>query len=259
MAMMHALGIDIETTGTNPAVDAVVELAAVGLRFDPVTGDHDHFDKVYRTVVDPGRSIPPGASRRAPSHRSTRAGAAQAFGRATKLGRGCASVRTHDIGFPQCLFRRGLPSRPCGRADAGQPVLGLHATPRTACVARRARAQAADAPLLAGMDAGGTDDGGAPGLVRCGVQRPPPRGHLLDPYGRRRCRLSCRTPGTERHRTNSREGAVRQAPGKALVRGTGRLLSLDRGKGGHKPKHPVRSSGRSDCPSGPPRGVRDAG
>ena len=62
MAKMHALGIDVETTGTNPADDAVVELAAVGLRFDPVTGDHDHFCKVYRTVVDPGRAIPPEAS-----------------------------------------------------------------------------------------------------------------------------------------------------------------------------------------------------
>ena len=62
MVMMHALGIDVETTGTIPADDAVVELAAVGLRFDPVTGDHNHFCKVYRTVVDPGRAIPPEAS-----------------------------------------------------------------------------------------------------------------------------------------------------------------------------------------------------
>ena len=62
MAKMHAFGIDVETTGTNPADDAVVELAAVGLRFDPVTGDPDHFCKVYRTVVDPGRAIPPEAS-----------------------------------------------------------------------------------------------------------------------------------------------------------------------------------------------------
>ena len=62
MAMMHALGIDVETTGTNPADDAVVELAAVGLRFDPATRNHDRFCKVYRTVVDPGRAIPPDAS-----------------------------------------------------------------------------------------------------------------------------------------------------------------------------------------------------
>ena len=62
MAMMHALGIDVETTRTNPADDAVVELAAVGLRFDPVTGDHDHFCKVYRTIFDPGRATPPEAS-----------------------------------------------------------------------------------------------------------------------------------------------------------------------------------------------------
>ena len=43
-------------------IHAVVELAAVGLRFDADTGDHDHFNQVYRTVVDPGRAISPAAS-----------------------------------------------------------------------------------------------------------------------------------------------------------------------------------------------------
>ncbi|MYD92469.1 MAG: 3'-5' exonuclease [Chloroflexi bacterium] len=62
MTYIHAVGIDVETTGTSPADDTPVELAAVGLRFDPATGTHDYFQKIFDTCIDPGRDIPPAAS-----------------------------------------------------------------------------------------------------------------------------------------------------------------------------------------------------
>ncbi len=62
MTYIHAVGIDVETTGTSPVADTPVELAAVRLRFDPVTGEHDCFQKIFESRIDPGRDIPPTAS-----------------------------------------------------------------------------------------------------------------------------------------------------------------------------------------------------
>ena len=58
MTYIHAVGIDVETTGTSPVDDTPVEVAAVALRFDPATGAHDCFQKIFDTRIDPGRDIP---------------------------------------------------------------------------------------------------------------------------------------------------------------------------------------------------------
>lgn len=52
---MRFIAFDLETTGTLPGVDKIVEIGAV--RF--VNGE---VDAVFSTLVDPLRSIPPGAS-----------------------------------------------------------------------------------------------------------------------------------------------------------------------------------------------------
>ena len=62
MSHLHALAIDVETTGLDPSQDAVVELAAVGLRIDPATGQHDAPQTLFTSLVDPKRDIPAAAS-----------------------------------------------------------------------------------------------------------------------------------------------------------------------------------------------------
>ena len=62
MATLHALAIDVETTGTDPETDAVVELAAVGIRIDPATGQYDALRTLFTSLVDPGRDIPAAAA-----------------------------------------------------------------------------------------------------------------------------------------------------------------------------------------------------
>ncbi len=53
---MRFIAFDLETTGTVPGVDQIVEIGAV--RF--INGT---VDAVYSTLIDPLRSIPPGASK----------------------------------------------------------------------------------------------------------------------------------------------------------------------------------------------------
>ena len=62
MPNLHALAIDVETTGTNPATDAVVELAAAGIRIDPATGQYEAPETLFTSLVDPQRAIPAAAS-----------------------------------------------------------------------------------------------------------------------------------------------------------------------------------------------------
>lgn len=52
---MKFIAFDLETTGTVPGVDQIVEIGAV--RFD-----NGVVDGVFSTLIDPQRSIPPGAS-----------------------------------------------------------------------------------------------------------------------------------------------------------------------------------------------------
>lgn len=53
---MRFIAFDLETTGTVPGVDQIVEIGAVLF----VNG---HVDAVFSTLIDPLRPIPPGASR----------------------------------------------------------------------------------------------------------------------------------------------------------------------------------------------------
>ena len=62
MPTMHALAIDVETTGTDARSDAVVEIASVVIHIDPGTGQHDIFQTLSNSLVDPGRDIPVTAS-----------------------------------------------------------------------------------------------------------------------------------------------------------------------------------------------------
>jgi DNA polymerase-3 subunit epsilon len=52
---MKFIAFDLETTGTMPGIDRIVEIGAV--RFE-----NGVVDAVYSTLVDPERAIPPGAS-----------------------------------------------------------------------------------------------------------------------------------------------------------------------------------------------------
>lgn len=52
---MRFIAFDLETTGTVPGVDAIVEIGAVKF-------NSGHVEGVFTTLVDPGRNIPPGAS-----------------------------------------------------------------------------------------------------------------------------------------------------------------------------------------------------
>ena len=59
---IRALAIDVETTGTDPCTDRVVQLAAVGLRIDPGSSAGDAPTPLFTSLVDPGRDIPATAS-----------------------------------------------------------------------------------------------------------------------------------------------------------------------------------------------------
>ena len=52
-----ALVIDLETTGLDPEVDRIVEIAVVGIDFD-----RRSYHKLFHSLVDPGIAIPPEAS-----------------------------------------------------------------------------------------------------------------------------------------------------------------------------------------------------
>ena len=52
---MRFIAFDLETTGTVPGVDQIVEIGAV--RFN-----NAEIESVFSTLIDPQRSIPPGAS-----------------------------------------------------------------------------------------------------------------------------------------------------------------------------------------------------
>ncbi|MCS7041992.1 MAG: exonuclease domain-containing protein [Bryobacteraceae bacterium] len=60
---LRASIVDVETTGLNPATDEVVELALVLFSFDPRTGGGIEVLEEYSGLRDPGRPIPPGATR----------------------------------------------------------------------------------------------------------------------------------------------------------------------------------------------------
>lgn len=55
--------VDVETTGLSPGVDEVVEFAIVLFAFDPATGDIAGIVDEYAGLRDPGRPIPPEATR----------------------------------------------------------------------------------------------------------------------------------------------------------------------------------------------------
>ena len=58
MSLLHALAIDVKTTGLDPTRDAVVELAAAGIGIDPATGQYDAPQTLFTSLVDPHRDIP---------------------------------------------------------------------------------------------------------------------------------------------------------------------------------------------------------
>ena len=57
MSHLHAVALDVETTGIDPTEDAVVELAAVDIRIDPATGQYDALETLFTSLVDPKRDI----------------------------------------------------------------------------------------------------------------------------------------------------------------------------------------------------------
>ena len=58
MRVLHALAIGVATTGADPDTDAVAELAAVGARIDPATGQYDALETLFTSPVEPPRAIP---------------------------------------------------------------------------------------------------------------------------------------------------------------------------------------------------------
>ena len=62
MPAIHALALDVETTGLDPDTDTVVEFAAVGIRIDPATGQYDALETFFTSLVDPKCGIPAAAS-----------------------------------------------------------------------------------------------------------------------------------------------------------------------------------------------------
>lgn len=54
-----ALFVDVETTGLDPAADALIEFAGVPFTYDPVTGRVHDVGPAYVALEDPGRPVPP--------------------------------------------------------------------------------------------------------------------------------------------------------------------------------------------------------
>lgn len=58
-AISHAVVLDTETTGTDPAADRLIELAIVKFEYDRDSGEVGRVLDVYDGLEDPGRPIPP--------------------------------------------------------------------------------------------------------------------------------------------------------------------------------------------------------
>ena len=61
-AVRHAAIVDTETTGTDPTVDKVIELAIVVVEYCHVTGTVGHVLETYDALEDPGMPIPPAST-----------------------------------------------------------------------------------------------------------------------------------------------------------------------------------------------------
>ena len=256
MTYIRAVGIDVETTGTSPALTTRrSNLLPSACGSIPPLARMTTSRRSSRPASIRDATSPRPHPRCTISPRTTCVDSLTSPRRCTASRRRCGPS-SPPLWWPTTLVSR-RPSCPISRPSLvpEDPPLGVHPAPRTARVARRAELRPAGAALLAGRDAGRADDGRPPGLVRCGVQRPAARGALPGDDGGGRDRDPQAALGPEPPNAATPAGPVRQAPGEALVGSAGGLLSLARGQGRGRLRRALRPGGGGNCESRPPRGV----
>jgi DNA polymerase-3 subunit epsilon len=101
--------VDTETTGTDVASDAVIELAVVVFEYDARDGTVLRIVDVYDGLEDPGREIPPGSTAVHGITDDMVAGQRLDEARVTAMLEGVQWVIAHNAGFDRPLLERRLP------------------------------------------------------------------------------------------------------------------------------------------------------
>ena len=101
--------IDTETTGTDVAADAVIELAVVVFEYDARDGTVLRIVEVYDGLEDPGREIPPESTAVHGITDARVAGQRLDEGRVAAMLAGVQWVIAHNAGFDRPLLERRLP------------------------------------------------------------------------------------------------------------------------------------------------------
>ncbi|MCP5328512.1 MAG: 3'-5' exonuclease [Steroidobacteraceae bacterium] len=105
----RALVIDTETTGTDPATDAVIELAVLAFEYDVASGRLLRIVDVYDGLEDPDRPIPPSATAIHGITDAMVAGQRLDEARVTAMLEGVQWVIAHNAGFDRPLLERRMP------------------------------------------------------------------------------------------------------------------------------------------------------
>ncbi|MCU0760669.1 MAG: 3'-5' exonuclease [Steroidobacteraceae bacterium] len=101
--------VDTETTGTDVASDAVIELAVVVFEYDARDGTVLRVVDVYDGLEDPGREIPPGSTAVHGITDAMVAGQRLDEARVAAMLEGVQWVIAHNAGFDRPLLERRLP------------------------------------------------------------------------------------------------------------------------------------------------------
>lgn len=105
----HALAVDVETTGLDPATDAIIEFAAVRFGFCALTGTIVGVEPAINWFEDPGRPIPPGVTDLTGITDAMVAGKAIDEAAVLELAQPCDLLIAHNASFDWKFVSRRLP------------------------------------------------------------------------------------------------------------------------------------------------------
>ena len=109
-ATRTALFVDVETTGLDPAADALIEFAAVPFTYNPATGRVHDVGEAYVALEDPGRPVPPAVEALTGITDAMVAGRRADGARVAALVADSALVLAHNAAFDRRFCERRFPA-----------------------------------------------------------------------------------------------------------------------------------------------------